>query len=181
MTDVPPHGSRPLDGSTIREYLHEVAEELPAGPKHVLVLVGGALLAWAGLRGTTTDVDSIRRLDPQLRKAVKRVASRHGLPATWVNDNAAGMTPRTLREAEFRTLREHPRLVVLGASWHDVFLMKMFAARDTDFDDLIKLWPLSGFTNPKVVVEEFYAAYPHEQVDPYLVRYVEQIRRAAGG
>lgn len=70
------------------------------------------------------------------------------------------MTPRGLREDEFQTLWEHPRLVVLGASWHDVFLMKMFAARDTDFDDLVRLWPLSGYADPKVVVEGFCAAYP---------------------
>ncbi len=46
----------PLGGEEIRSHLQEVAAQLGGkGPKHTLVLVGGALLAWHGLRDTTRD------------------------------------------------------------------------------------------------------------------------------
>ena len=71
---------RPLDGAEIRAHLTEVADQLGEhGPAQVLVLVGGALLAWHGLRDTTRDVDSVRRLDEELRRAVGQVALRHDL------------------------------------------------------------------------------------------------------
>ncbi|MGH8938235.1 MAG: hypothetical protein ACRDV2_02680 [Actinomycetes bacterium] len=144
-----------------------------------MVLAGGALLAWAGLRNTTADVDTVERIDEQLQAAVRRVAERHDLSTTWLNDRAAGFVPATLSEHECQRLWEHPRLLVLGAPWRDVFLMKLLASRDRDWDDLVELWPLSGFTDPHEVVSEYYRAYPHEEVDPYLVRHVRNITRAA--
>jgi hypothetical protein len=40
-----------LQGPQIRTYLTEVAPRLaPVGPQHTLLLVGGSLLAWHGLR-----------------------------------------------------------------------------------------------------------------------------------
>lgn len=170
---------RPLNAGAIQAYVHEVADELPDGPPHVLVLVGGALLAWAGLRGSTADVDTIERLDEQLRSAVARVAARHDLSTTWLNDRAAGFAPATLREHDFQLLWDHPRLLVCGAAWRDVFLMKMLAARDRDWDDLVALWPLSGFNDPQEAVAEYYQAYPHEEIDPYLDRFVRDVQQAA--
>jgi len=170
-----------LDAETIQAYLREVADELPdsGSRQHVLVLVGGALLAWAGLRGTTRDVDSIHPLDQQLRTAVASIAARHDLAPGWVNDSAAGFAPRTLREEDCTRLWEHPRLLVLAAPWRDVFLMKLQAARDVDWDDLVALWPRSGFTDASQAVSQFHEAYPHEAVDPYLIEYVERVAKLA--
>ena len=57
----------PLTGLDIRIYLGEVADAMePIGPRHTLILVGGSLLAWHGLREATFDVDSVRRLDAEL-------------------------------------------------------------------------------------------------------------------
>ena len=43
----------------ILSYLHEVATELdPTGGQHVIVVVGGALLAVRGLRDSTMDIDT---------------------------------------------------------------------------------------------------------------------------
>jgi len=49
----------------IRDYLDEVADALqPGSPRRTIILAGGSLLAWYGLRDTTADVDSIRPLTP---------------------------------------------------------------------------------------------------------------------
>ena len=67
------------------------------GPKHVLIVVGGALLAMHDLRDTTRDIDSISPLEQELREAIAQVAERHGLRIDWLNDRARGFTPATFR------------------------------------------------------------------------------------
>jgi hypothetical protein len=63
--------SEHLNSSTIQQYLAEVADELPVdGTQRVVVLVGGALLAWHDLRDATRDVDSGSRLDSEIVAAV---------------------------------------------------------------------------------------------------------------
>ncbi len=55
---------QPLGVSEIRAYLLEVAEALPlTSPQHELVMVGGSLLAWHGMRFSTRDVDTVTRMD----------------------------------------------------------------------------------------------------------------------
>lgn len=50
-----------LDGDQIRALLAEVAGELTRSSRsHTIVVVGGSLLAWHGLREATADLDSIR-------------------------------------------------------------------------------------------------------------------------
>ena len=61
-----------LDGDAIKRLVTEVADELAGTEQHTIVVVGGSLLAWHGLRETTRDVDSIRRIDDDLRDAVRR-------------------------------------------------------------------------------------------------------------
>ena len=70
-----------LDGETIRSLVEEVANELDSdgATQHVVTVVGGSLLAWHGLRDATRDVDSIGRIDPELRVAINVVAARHQL------------------------------------------------------------------------------------------------------
>jgi hypothetical protein len=68
---------RLLDGPLIRELLAEVAAALPSSStQHIVIVAGGSLLAWMGLRDATEDVDSIQRLDAELRDAVASVAAR---------------------------------------------------------------------------------------------------------
>lgn len=69
----------PLSDEEIRRYLEEVAGALkPKGRQHTMLVVGGALLAWHGLRDATRDVDSVHRLDEELQSAVALVASQRG-------------------------------------------------------------------------------------------------------
>lgn len=56
-----------LDADRIRQYVAEVAAELPdVGRPPTIVLVGGAFMAWHDLRTSTRDVDSATRLDTAL-------------------------------------------------------------------------------------------------------------------
>jgi hypothetical protein len=135
------------------------------------------LLAWHGLRDTTVDVDSVARVDVELAAAVQRVADRHGLGPKWLNDSAAGYRPQTLDQAACEVLLDHPRLQVLGAPFRDVFLMKLLAARASDHDDLVILWPLSGFDNPAAAAAQMYEAFPAAPEDPHLAEYVAGIAR----
>lgn len=140
---MPNHG-QPLGADDIRSRLQEVAGELaPHGPQHTLVIVGGSLMAWRGLRESTADVDTVHRVDAELVAAVAAVATIHGLSPTWLNDRAAGFMPATFDIHECETLLSLPRLRVLGAPLAQLFLMKLYAGRDRDIDDLVTLWPVS--------------------------------------
>ena len=78
----------PLTGGDIRSYLHEVAATHdPGGVRHTVVLVGGALLAVAGLRASTVDVDAVRLLDSELRRADAVVAAAH---LSWQTSGGRG-------------------------------------------------------------------------------------------
>jgi hypothetical protein len=63
-----------FSGDRIRELLGEVAEQLgPEAPQETVIVVGGSLLAWRGLRASTQDVDSSRRISDEVRLAVRVV------------------------------------------------------------------------------------------------------------
>ncbi len=51
-------------------------------------MVGGAYVAYRGVRASTTDVDTIYELDDELGGAVAAVGERHGLEHDWLNDRA---------------------------------------------------------------------------------------------
>lgn len=171
----------PLDGPGIRAHIQEVADRLsPAGEQHRLIVVGGALLAWHGLRDTTLDVDSLRRIDPELRGAVEEVAARHRLRSDWLNDNAAPFAPATLEEAECALLFDHPRLALLGAPFDQVFLMKLYRLNAQDYEDLVRIWPLCTFTSPEQAAVQFDEAYPYALEDPHLAGLIAGIADEAG-
>jgi hypothetical protein len=173
--------ARPLSGAEIRALVEEVAERLrPDGPQHVLIIVGGSLLAWHGLRDTTEDVDSVRRLDEELQEAVESVASDHDLAPTWLNANAAMFAPATLDPAACEVLLGHPRLLVLGAPLNEAFLMKMYRADPNDVADMITMWPHIGFKSAQEVVDAFFAAYPHAPADSGLASFIVEVAARAG-
>ena len=173
--------ARPLTGGEIITLVAEVADHLaPEGPQLSLVLVGGSLLAWRGLRETTDDVDSVRRVDAELKTAIAHVADHHDLPPDWLNDNAAMFMPATFEASDCEILLERPRLVVLGAPLEMIFVMKLYRAQPNDRDDMVKMWPELSFTSRQEVVTSFFAAFPHAPEDPYLGEFVGEIAALAG-
>jgi hypothetical protein len=166
---------QPLRREDITSLLHEVSEELSGGPARRIVVVGGALLALHGLREATRDVDSTTAVDAELREAVARVAARHGLAPAWLNDRARPYLPATFDEHECDVLIEGPGLTVLGAPFDQVFLMKLFASRAADAEDVEVLWEHCSFETPEAAAEAFHLAYPHLEVDEYLADHIRAL------
>lgn len=167
---------QPFDAATIERYLGEVADEIPNGdPQHTVIVVGGALLAWHGLRAATRDVDSGQRLDEEVVSAVARVARRRNLAPKWLNDSAAAFLPATFEREDCAVLLERPTLRVLGLPWDQLFLMKLNASRAVDTVDMEAIWPRCSFGSPEAAVEAFYAAYPLEHPDEFLADHIRSI------
>jgi hypothetical protein len=165
-----------LGAAAIERYLGEVADELTdQGPIHTIIVVGGALLAWHGLRDATRDVDTARSLDRQLADAVARVAVRHDLAPRWLNDSAAPFVPATLQEDACEVILVRNTLRVLGAPFDQVFLMKLYASRAVDTDDLEVLWPHCSFGSPEAAAAAFYDGYPLEHRDEFLADHIRNI------
>jgi hypothetical protein len=172
---------RALSGAEIVALVTEVADRLASqGHQHTVIVVGGSLLAWHGLRDTTKDVDCVSSLDDELRSAVALVAQEHDLELDWLNAHAAGFAPVTLEPSACTILLERPRLRVLGAPIRYVFLMKMYRGLPRDLDDLVAMWPHVAITSAEAIVEEFYEAFPHEELDPYLDELVYHAAERAG-
>jgi len=174
---------RLFSGDRIRELLTEVADQMrPGRAQSTVLLVGGSLLAWHGLRLGTEDVDTSTLLDDELRVSVRVVAQRHQLAVDWLNDHAAPWHPHTLRLEHCDVLINHPRLLVLGAPLSAVFLMKLNRSQPQDVVDMITLWPHVAATFPTAhaVTDAFYAAFPREKPDDYLGTQVVDIARRAG-
>lgn len=172
-----------LSGDRIRELVLEVADLLgPEGPQATVVLVGGSLLAWHGLRSATEDVDTSVRIDAGLQAAVLQVAQKHGLAVDWLNDHAASWHPETLRLEDCDVLVNHPGLRVLGAPLPAVFLMKLNRSQPQDVADMITMWTWVApvFPTARDVSAAFYAAFPLEKWDEYLATQVVDIARRAG-
>jgi hypothetical protein len=59
-----------------------------------------------------------------------------------------------------------------------IFLMKLYAARAVDYDDMIAIWPLTGFVSVDHACEQFWLAYPQAPDDPHLAEFVNGIARS---
>ena len=178
---TPHDGSRPLDGDAIKGLLEEVSRRLTPGPtRHVVVIVGGSLLALHGLRNTTMDVDSVERFDHELETAVAEVAEERALEPDWLNARAARFRPATLVLDDCEVLLETETLVVRGAPLREVLAMKLLRGNQNDLADIVKILPVAGFTSATEAVESFYEAYPHEPEDPELPSLIRQLARNGG-
>lgn len=148
-------------------------------PHQRLVLVGGSYLALEELRESTRDVDTVTRLDEQLRFAIAEVGVELGLTPTWLNDRSAPFRPTGLADEDCEIAFEGTALVALVPSPDWIFLMKLNAGRFVDRADLVRLWPLTGFTSPQAAVNRYWRAYPDAAEDEFLVNYVSQIANEA--
>ena len=177
-----PHDHDPLSGDEIRRHLGEIADELAAaGSQHRVIIVGGALLALHDLRLSTYDIDSVTPVDAELRNAAARVAARHGLGVDWLNDHARSFTPLTLDHECCEVLFEGARLVVLGAPFDQVFVMKLYRGSPQDVEDMVAIWNRCAFDSPQDAVALFERAYPQVLDDPHLVDFVGWIADRAHG
>jgi len=174
---------RALDGATIRGLVAELAERLhKSRTEYRLVIAGGALLAWHGLRESTHDVDSLTFLDEAIRTKIAEVAAEHDLAINWLNHNARPFTPATLETESCADIFVSPQLTLLGVPLHMVFLMKLDRANPGDVADMIALWPhvREEFSSFDDVARRYFDAYPLAREDAYLASFIEQIARESG-
>lgn len=67
-------------------------------------------------------------------EAVHIVGRRHGLPGSWLNEQATAYMPAG-RDTAARTVFSHANLTVMAASPERVLAMKLVAGRAQDVDD----------------------------------------------
>jgi hypothetical protein len=168
------------DRGELEALFDELASELRRlGVAADVVMVGGAWLLWHAQRVATRDVDSARRLDPQLTGAIDAVGQRHDLRSGWLNDAAAAFWPAGAAFEDCAVVYEEEPLVVRAPSPEVVFVMKLYRADPQDREDMVLLWPMCGFASPEDAVNAFKAAYPHSPEDEHLVEYVRRIAHDA--
>ncbi|MCB0970942.1 MAG: hypothetical protein KDB21_14350 [Acidimicrobiales bacterium] len=145
-----------------------------------IIVVGGSWLLWHAERSATRDVDSARRLEPELTEAARRVAARHAVGDDWLNDGAAAFWPANADQlGDCTTAYEAGGLVVKMAPAGAVFVMKLYRATPQDHQDMVTLWPRCGFTSPQEAADAFERAYPQAPDDEFLVDYIREIAREA--
>lgn len=174
--------SQLLDRAAILRFLEEVAAELPVGAAEEVVVVGGSMLALTDLRSGTRDVDAAGELSQQLRGAAAVVAERHDLAPGWLSSSASAFVPYGYVDVvDPSPVLSATTLTVFTATADAVFVMKLFAGRPQDHDDLVALWPLCRFASPQAAADACNRAYDFiGQPDVHLARYVEQIAAEAG-
>ena len=163
------------------QYLEELSRELPDGTRETLVIVGGSMLAIRDLRDATRDIDTATAVSQVLQGAVAVVATRHDLSPRWLNGDAAAFVPHSEVEiVDPDPVLETSTLTVYTATADAVFLMKLFAGRDRDWDDLVALWPLCSFESPQAAADACNRAYDFIGIDDeFLASSVEEIAAAA--
>jgi hypothetical protein len=161
-----------LNRDTILAYLQELSAALELGVRHHIVLAGGSFLALHNLRAATRDIDSLTKLDPDLRDTAARVGARHDLAPHWLNDDASMFAPQGLREDMCSPVVDTPTLLVLEPPARFVFAMKLYSLRAADTADLPSLWPLTGFDTAEEAVAFMERCYPHSEPDPHLAEFL---------
>ena len=94
---TPPAHKGGMNADEIRSNLEALAQELGStGVDVPVVIVGGALMAFRNLRESSTDIDTVSSISPELRAAIERVATSRHLPKHWLNQSAMAFAPNTL-------------------------------------------------------------------------------------
>ncbi len=126
-----------------------------------LYIVGGAAIAMQfDERRATRDIDSVvlEGHGPLMAEVVV-MAREHGLPTTWLNDQATmyvSSTPDLGRQLVF----DHPNLSVAAASAEHLLAMKLQAARGSDTQDIALLVRSLGLTTVAEVEAILVAVFP---------------------
>jgi hypothetical protein len=164
------------DRAEIEVLFDELAEELDqVGTSAQIVMVGGAWMLWHSQRLSTRDVDSARKLNSDVKRAVRRIASRHDLSQAWLNDSAVPFWPSTTSYGDCELVYEHRALEVRSPGPRVIFVMKLYRADPQDREDLVTLWPMCGFSNPDDAASAFRLAYPHAPEDEHLADYIADV------
>lgn len=128
------------------------AELAATGTVGEVYIVGGAVMCLAlGARPATRDVDALFRPTKLVREAAARVASRAGVPDTWLNDAVKGLLGS---RGDFDEYLELPNLRVFVARSEYLLAMKCAAMRlGAEFHDVDDVRYLLRFLNVNTEAE----------------------------
>lgn len=167
--------SRPLSKADILSLLRDLDAELAAADVHGEIhLVGGAVMCLVHeARPATRDLDGFFRPAKQLRAAAARVADRHELPSTWLNDAVKSFFSAHGTFSAFIAL-DH--LTVYAADAEYLLAMKCLSARIGeefhDVDDiryLLRYLNLTTASEAKAVIARYYPLERFPQKTLYLL------------
>ncbi|MGB7070866.1 MAG: DUF6036 family nucleotidyltransferase [Pyrinomonadaceae bacterium] len=164
-----------MTADEITQYLTELNDELrQMDVKGEVSLYGGAVMCLVyDARPATKDVDAIFKPTVEIRKAILRIADRHGLNENWFNDAVKGYWV----EHKQLVLFDLPNLTVFVPEPDYLLAMKSISARDAtyDRDDVRTLINVLGLTKPEEVFSIIEKYYPRNQIKPATQYFIEEI------
>jgi len=164
---------QPLSKLDIERLLRALNSQLEAaGVRGELYLVGGAVMCLVHeARPATRDLDGFFRPSKQLRVAAAKVAAKHDLPESWLNDAVKGFFSDS---GTFNVYTELSHLTVYAAGPEYLLAMKCLSARIGeefhDLDDiryLLRYLNLTSAVAAKKVIERYYPLdrFPQKTLD----------------
>lgn len=145
---------RRFDREQILELLGELGAVLDRqGIRGEMFVVGGAALALAySTRRSTRDIDAVFEPKLLVYEEAAKLAERHGLDRSWLNDAVKGLLPGP--DPAPQEIAELPGLRVTVASPEYLLALKVAAARvDRDADDIRFLAEICGVSTPREILD----------------------------
>ena len=124
---------------TVQQFLRELGSRLAQPAK---VTIGGsiALILAGALSRHTEDIDVVDEVPGEIRREhdlLRELSQRYGLQMTHFQSHYLPMD----WVSRVRSIGAFGQLHVFIVDTYDIFLGKLFSARDKDRDDLRMLWP----------------------------------------
>ena len=159
----------------LRELFEELDAELDGRDEPVRVLVaGGAALAFRWNERTTYDVDLVGGEFPSdLRRAVAVVAERHNLESDWLN--AGAVVGNAALEPRPRPLYVGRNFKAYSPDARYLLAMKLFANRDRDLDDAVRLSEEAGITVAAEMIQLIDDAYFHNVIPEEILEFADEV------
>ena len=131
----------------------------------------------------TEDVDArIEKGHYALTEAVKKIARRHNLAESWLNEQATTAIPGEPDRAA-TTVYASQFLTVTGASPRHLLAMKLYAGREKDYDDIAVLMKIIGTTKAEdavAICDRLFPGQPLKDRSRGILRDVVATSRAGG-
>ena len=163
MTGLPYRTHTELIG-LLAEVDEALSKDTPAGIMYVLYVIGGAAVGSVLADRLTQDVDvATETIPPQVLEAAREVAERHGMPDTWINNQAAEFIEADLPVDAFETIIDGRCLLVRVARPETLLALKIMSGRGKDVNDLLDLAELTGivyYADLMRLCDEVFSATP---------------------
>ena len=177
MTGLPHRTHRELM-DLLAEVDEVLSERTPTGLMYVLYVIGGAAIGSVLGDRLTQDVDVATESIPDpVLEAASTVARRHGMPANWINNQAAEFIEADLPVDSFQTAYTGRFLMVRAAKPETLLALKIMSGRGKDVQDILDLAELTGvvyYDDLVSLCDEVFSETPSYALDRAWVENVSQ-------